>query len=295
MKSIVSIVIYRTFCRWTQQKPIQSRQSGRPPLSHIVRSIILRIATQTGWGYTRILGELRKLGIRKVSRATITRVLKENGIEPSPSRPTRWKEFIRSHIETLWACDFFTKDIFTWKGKVTVYILFFIHINSRRVHLAGMSEAPDKQWMAQQARNLCMYFDQVDPKPKIILHDRDSKFTKQFDAILESEGISMQKLPIRSPNLNAYAERWIQSIKVECLDRFLVFGFNHLEYLVCEYVKYYNSLRPDQSLDNRPLDPESNKIIPFENDTLQVSCKSFLGGALKHYYQEKPPDLGEAT
>jgi putative transposase len=193
--------------------------------------------------------------------------------------------YLKRHWKTLWACDFFSKRVWTLGGLVQFYALFFIHVPSRRIILSGITCQPDAAWMAQQARNLAIHLDVENQETKLLLRDGDFKFTPQFDAILQSEGMEVRKLPPYSPNLNAFAERWIQSIKRECLDHFTVFGESHLRYLIREYVQFYNTVRPHQGLDNNPID---SKIIPFPTERSpnpsNVRCKTRLGGILKHFY-----------
>lgn len=168
--------------------------------------MVLRLAREHDWGYTRILGELRKLGIGKISRSTVIKILKENGLEPGPQRGEgSWDDFLKRHAATLWACDFFSKKVWTMTGMVEVFVLFFIHLGSRRVHLAGMTTNPDRAWMVQQARNMAMIFDQEPVKPKYLLRDRDGKFVREFDELLASEGIEVKPLSMAAPNQNGYA------------------------------------------------------------------------------------------
>lgn len=159
-------------------------------------------------------------------------------------------EFIRRHLKTLWACDFFTKKAWTLRGLVEYYVLFFIHIPTRRVHAAGMTPNPDGVWMARQARNLCTFLEeQGDRKPTHIIRDRDSKFTTRFCSILALEGIEFREIPPLSPNLNPFAEAWVQRVKRECLDFFVVFGERHLRYILGEWLDYDHRFRPHQGLE----------------------------------------------
>lgn len=240
---------------------------------------MLRLARENGWGYTRILGELRKLGIAKISRSTVVNILREAGLDPSPERSKgNWNTFIREHLATLWACDFFTKKIWTTAGLVDCYVLFFIHLGSRRVVVTGMSVHPDAAWVAQQARNFNVLSAHEATPPTHIIHDLNTKFTKQFDDILEADGAEGVKVGPRAPNLNAHAERWVQSIKREALDHFIVFGENHLRHLVNEYLAHYNSERPHQGVGNLPL-----RELPQPPDEGDIICFERLGGRLKHY------------
>jgi putative transposase len=288
LKDIISIVSYRTFLRWANEEKPKTKPAkpGRPRKPEEIRELIIQMAKDTGWGYRRILGELKKLRI-KVSRATVARILKENGFDLGPKRGRgTWSEFVKLHMKTLWATDFFTQTVWTLRGLVVYYVLFFIHIESRRVHLAGMTPHPDGVWMAQQARNLSMFFDeQGETKPTHIIRDRDTKFTAEFCSILESDGIEFRPIPPRSPNLNPHSEAWVQRTKHEVLNHFLVFGERHLRYILSSWLQYYNQFRPHQGLGNVLLDdrdkapPELSDVVPLGN----VTCHESLGGLLKHY------------
>jgi putative transposase len=286
LKSGIKMVHLKTFFRSRREAigHIPSPRIGRPRILSNLEQIIIQLAQDRLWGYTRILGELKKLTSYKISRNTVKNILIRNKLPIKPT-PEHWKRFIARHWNTLWACDFFTKRVLTLGGFVDYYVLFFIHVSTRRVRVAGMTHCPDKAWMAQQARNLSMHFEDCGHKPSVIIHDRDIKFTSQFRSILESDNILTKRLPVRSPNLNAHAERWIQSIKSECLGKFVVFGEDHLRYLVKEYTDYYNSVRPHQGLDNNTIG--SNNVLHLSEHIPKPSnicCDQFLCSTLKHYY-----------
>ncbi len=288
IKELISIVHPRTFARWASGNTTKNklRKPGRPRKPEEIRQLILQMAKDNAWGSKRILGELKKLRIRDISRSTIARILKDNGFEPAPKRGDgTWRDFVQRHIRTLWACDFFTIKVWTARGLVEYYVLFFIHIESRCVHVAGMTANPNGFWMAQQARNLCMFFqDQGERRPTHIIRDRDTKFTSQFCDILATEDIEFRKIPPRSPDLNPFAEAWVQRIKHECLNHFTVFGERHLRYLIREWVDYYHRFRPHQGLGNvlitSPL-PSPEPLSNFRSEKLV--CHEQLGGLLKHY------------
>jgi hypothetical protein len=168
---------------------------GRPRTEFKIRDLVLRLARETGWGYTRILGELKKLGVRAICRATVINILKEHGLDPGPRRGLgTWDEFLKRHAATLWATDFFSKPVWTKAGLVDYFVLCFIHLGSRRVYVSGLTAQPDRAWMAQQARNVAMHFAEQPEKPTILLRDYDGKFAPEFDAILEAEGVSVKKV-----------------------------------------------------------------------------------------------------
>ena len=258
---------------------------------------MIRLAKETGWGYTRILGELKKLGVRGISRSTVVNILKEAGLDPSPERRKgTWREFIRRHAATLWASDFVGVKSWTRNGLVDLYLLFFIHIETRRVFVSGITAHPDKEWVTQQARNASMQFAEWGLPCSHLLIDHDTKFVSGFDAVLEADGTEVKRVGPMAPNLNAYAERWVQSLRVECLDHFVVLGEGHLRHLVDEYLDHYNAERPHQGKGNVPLSDsppsadgfelpeaavaEEPVVLPFPK---RVECRERLGGLLKHY------------
>ncbi|XHR30520.1 MAG: integrase core domain-containing protein [Chthoniobacteraceae bacterium] len=292
IQELLSIVSYKTFLRWKNEQRPGARAknavvpNGRPPIPQSVEELVVRFAKENAWGYSRIQGELRKLGII-VARNTVKKILIKNGFHPNPGKLAgSWALFLKRHMDTLWACDFFTRDVRTGCGKVTYYVLFFIHVGTRRVRVIGTTCQPNGPWVEQQARNLVMELAERGERAMYLLRDGDTKFTEKFDRVFKSEGVKVKQIPYRSPNLNAYAERFVQSIKRECLSQFVVFGERHLEYLIREYEDYYNSVRPHQGLDNKPIgivampSPDSDPPDPSE-----VECESRLGGVLRHYYR----------
>ena len=286
IQGLISIVHPATFKRWARE---DVKQKGKPPRStrrtpEQVAALIVRLARETGWGYTRIIGELRKLGIRKISRGTVKNILDANGIEPAPKRPvSSWKAFIQRHADTLWACDFFTQDVWTPLGRRRYHILAMIHIGSRRVKVLGITDRADGRWMAERARELVAFFRGQDQPPTLFMHDRDRRFLgRAFDGVLKAAGIPAQPLSPASPNLNAHMERWIGSIKQECLDHFLIFGHRHLRYLIDEYVAYYNTVRPHQGIGNETI--RKLRLVGRGDEPVgKVECETWLGGVLKHY------------
>jgi putative transposase len=199
----------------------------------------------------RIVGELRKLGIT-VSATLVRNVLARAGVPPAPERATSsWRSFLRHHGNTILACDFFTVDT-VWLRRL--YVLFFVSIATRRVEYVACTRNPDTAWMTQQARNLLMDVDDRGQRPRFLIHDRDRKFSRAFDAILASEGIEIVRTPIQAPNANAYAERWVGSVRRECLDRLLIFGRRQLEHVLRVYIRHFNQQRPHRALDLRPPD-----------------------------------------
>jgi putative transposase len=259
-----------------------SRRPGRPPIEEAIRELILRLAREnSNWGYVRIVGELRKLGIT-VSATLVRNVLKRAGIPPAPKRgQLDWRTFLRQHAATTLACDFFTVDT-VWLRRV--YVLFFISIGTRRVEYVACTSNPDEQWMLQQARNLIMDLDERELHRRFLLHDRDTKFTRAFDRILVSEGIRIIRTPARAPNANAYAERWVGSVRRECLDRLLIFSRRQLEHILRVYIRHFNHERPHRALELRPPDNAGTHRPPTRTaDMPQLHRHDLLGGLLHEY------------
>jgi putative transposase len=219
--------------RWTYPH----RRPGRPPIDQEVRELILRLARENGhWGYVRIVGELRKLGIT-VSATLVRNVLARAGTPAAPDRAaSSWRSFLRQHGTTILACDFFTVDT-VWLRRL--YVLFFVSIGTRRIEYVACTRNPDTAWTVQQARTLLMDLDDRSQLPRFLIHDRDRKFSRAFDATLRSEGIEIVRTPIQAPNANAYAERWVGSVRRECLDRLLIFGRRQLEHVLRVYIRHF--------------------------------------------------------
>jgi putative transposase len=211
--------------RWTypHQRP------GRPPTAADVRELILRLARENpAWGYRRIQGELVGLGI-KLAASTVWSILREAGIEPAPKRlETSWADFLRQQAASILECDFFTVDTLFLKR---FYVLFFIELATRRVRLAGITTNPDRRWVTQQGRNLLMQLGDDGVRPRFLVRDRDRKFTREFDEVFRSEGIRVIKAPVRAPQARAHAERWVGTMRRECLDQLLILGRRHLPHL----------------------------------------------------------------
>jgi putative transposase len=241
------------------------RSPGRPSLSPEIEAQILRFARENrNWGYDRISGALKNLGHR-VSDATIANVLKRHGLPPAAKRKkeTTWREFINSHMDLLVATDFFTTEVWSRFGLVTYYILFFIHLGTRKAHIAGITANPHQQWIAQIVRNITDIDEGMllQSNCRYLIHDRDSKFCEHFDSLLRSANIEPVKLPERSPNLNAYAERFILSVKSECLDRMILFGARSLHYVLKEYTAHYHMERNHQGIGNNLVFPQPDQVI----------------------------------
>jgi putative transposase len=259
--------------KWTYRR----RPPGRPPIDRELRELVLRLGRENpGWGCVRIQGELRKLGIR-VGATTIRSILRRSGVGPAPRRDGPcWWEFLRAQAHGMLACDFFTVET-AWLR--TLYVLFFIEHGSRRVHLAGVSANPAGVWMRQQARNLAI--EQRLHRTRFLLHDRDAKFSGPFDELVRSEGVRVIKTPVRAPQANAVAERWVRSVRNECLDHRLVFGHRHLERVLRDYVAHFNAERPHRSLD---LTPPAGSTQARGSPSSGIRRRDVLGGLIHEYY-----------
>jgi putative transposase len=254
---------------------------GRPRISPEVEALILRLAGENrSWGYDRIAGALKSLG-HEVSDQTVGNVLRRHGIEPAPKRgqSTSWKEFIQAHMEVLAGMDFFTVEVLTWTGLATYYVLLLIHLESRRITIAGLTRHPTETWMEQMARNLTDESSGSLAGIRYVLHDRDAKFCFSFESILTSAGVKPVKLPARSPNLNAFAERWVRSAKEECLSKLILFGEGSLKRALAEFVAHFHSERPHQGRGNVLLFPTDGP----QTVGREIVCKQRLGGLLRYY------------
>jgi len=260
--------------KWTQPR----RAAGRPPVDGRVRELVLRFARENpGWGYPRIAGELLKLDLR-VSPSTIRRILLGNRLGPAPRRSgPSWRQFLRQQAASMLACDFFTVETISLHR---FYVLFFIELESRRVHLAGCTTNPSGAWVTQQARNLS--FTGLFEGMRFLIHDRDSKFAASFDEVFRSEGITVIETPIRAPQANAYAERFVRTIRAECLDWLLIIGRRHLETVLRVYTDHYNRGRPHRGL--ALLSPDRTNADPPAGHG-EISRRDRLGGLIHEYHR----------
>jgi putative transposase len=254
---------------------------GRPRVAPEVKALIVRFAREnSGWGYDRIVGALANLG-HAVSDQTVGNILRRHGIAPAPKRSqtTTWSDFIASHLAVLAGTDFFTVEVLTWRGLATYYVLFFIHLESRRVTLAGLSRHPTSEWMLQMARNATDESAGALRGLRYLLHDRDTKFCPAFLDVLRSSGIRPLALPPRSPNLNAFAERWVSSVRQECLSKLILFGEASLRRALTEYIDHYHFERNHQGKGNLLLFPSPGGVPTCRT----VHRHDRLGGLLKFY------------
>ena len=253
---VAGIVTPDTILRWHRKLVAEhhtypaKKRVGRTGLVKSIRELIGRMATDnSSSGYLRIRGEMKKVGHR-VAKTTIATTLKNNGIAPSPDRPTSWKAFLSSHADVIAAADFFTVDVWTKRGLVTHYVFFVIHHATRMVEIAGVTPNPGGNFMTQVARNLTDHVDGFLRDKKFLILDNDALFAKQFCNTLEDAGVKIVRTAYQAPDMNAFAERWVQTVKRECLSKLILFGERHLCRALSEFTAHDHEKRPHQSLDN---------------------------------------------
>jgi transposase InsO family protein len=260
--------------KWTQPH----RAPGRPAIDPEVRKLILRLANENPrWGYLRIKGELAKLGIA-VSATSIAMLLRRSGVGPAPRRGRTWPQFLKAQAAGVLACDFFTVETAFLQ---TLYVLFFIEIGSRRVHVSASTRNPDASFVTQQARNIVIQLADEGQPVRFLIRDRDTKFSRSFDDVFASAGIRVIRTPIRAPNANAFAERWVETLRAECLDWLLILGPRHLDRVLPTYVQHYNRQRPHRGLQLRA--PERRAPIKQAEGVRPVERRDLLGGLVHEY------------
>jgi transposase InsO family protein len=280
------IVTPQTLLRWHRRMiagawTYPHRGLGRPPLDDSVQQLIVRLATENPrWGYQRIKGELLRLGVH-VSATAIRTTLRRHQLGPAP-RPTTttWRTFLRQQAAGIAACDFFTVDT-VWLRRL--YVLFFIELDTRQVHLAGVTANPDGAWVTQQARNLLLALEGRGRHVRFLLRDRDAKFCRAFDDVFRAECAEVLLTPVQAPNANAFAERWVRTVRAECLDWLLIVGRGHLDRVLRVYVEHYNRHRPHRALTLEPPDPAAGLRIIAADHRARVHRSDLLGGLLHEY------------
>jgi putative transposase len=290
LKEIAAIATPRTLLAWHQRLIAQKydsrgkRSPGRPLTAVELRTLILRMAVENRtWGYTRIQGALQNLG-HEMGRGTIAKVLKEAGVDPAPDRQKRstWKEFLRTHWDVLAAADFFSVEMWTVLGLVRYHVFFLVRLATREIHIAGIIPEPQGRWMKQMARNLTDGMDGFLNGCRYLIHDRASLFSAEFRMILQAAGVESIRLPARSPNLNAFAERFVRTLKESCLDRIVLIGDASLHRATAQFVLHYHAERNHQGLRNKIIRPE---FTPFPTAGA-IKCRRRLGGLLNYYHRE---------
>jgi transposase InsO family protein len=286
LSEVATIVTPDTILRWHRQLIAQKwthkrRSPGRRRVMQVIAELTTRMARENPrWGYTRIQGALHNVGHR-VGRTTIATILKRNGIDPAPERGKRttWNQFLKAHWDVIAAADFFTVEVWAPRGLVTVYVFFIIELTTRKIEIAGITASPKEAWILQVGRNVTDPVDGFLAEKKFLILDRDSKFSWAFRDLLDDSGVEIVRLPPRSPNLNAYAERFVKSIKDECLNRMIFFGERSLRKATLEYTAHYHAERNHQGLDNRLIEPAKAN----GSDIGAIGCMERLGGLLRFY------------
>ena len=263
--------------KWTYAKPASSR---RGVLAEIRRLVVRMAEENPTWGYSRIVGALKNVGHR-VGRSTIARILKAPGIPPVPERPTSWQVFRRAHWGAIRGADFFTTEVWTWRGLVTYYTVFVIDLASRRVQILGSTPFPNDLFMRQMVRTMTAADDGLLVPHRLLICDRDTKWSAPVRARLAEAGIRVVQTPLQAPNANAYAERFVRSIKQECLHRVIPFGDRHLRRMIAEYVEHYHRERNHQGLANELIEGVSTGA----RNLGRVRRRQRLGGLLNYYYR----------
>jgi len=266
--------------RLVARKWTYPNRGGRPSVNGELADLIGRLASENPcWGYVRIQGELRNLG-HHVSRATIQRLLRIRRIPPAPQRAqTSWRQFLRTQADTVLACDFLHVDCAITLKRM--YVFFVIEVGTRYVHVLGTTTNPDGAWTAQAARNFMIDLGDRADRFRFLIRDRGGQFTNEFDAVFAGVGVEVIKTPPHCPRANAYAERWIRTLRSELTDRMLIFGQRHLRHVLAEYVKHYNESRPHRALNLSPPRPPAT-VIDLDEQR-RIRRKPILGGLINEY------------
>jgi transposase InsO family protein len=292
LQELATIATPDTLLRWYNrliaQKFDGSRrrtQLGRPPVAEEVERLAVQMAEENPtWGYRRIQGALANLG-HQIDKITVRNILRRHHLEPAPQRRKAgmsWAQFLKLHWDVLAATDFFTVEVATWHGLVTYYVLVMMELATRRVELAGITPHPTAPFMQQCARQLTDPFEGFLLGKRYLIHDRDTKFTQAFDTLLKDSGVEPVLLPPRSPNLNAYYERFVRSIKEEVLNQMVMLGERALSYAIQQYLAHYHMERNHQGLDNQLIAPAPD----LARHSGQVRRRDRLGGLLHYYYRD---------
>jgi len=290
VKDLIHVVKPETYRRWRQERARgkEPKFVGRPAISVEIRALVKRLATENvRWGYRRIVGELKKLG-HDLCASTAKEILKDAEIPPTPVKsgrnfPLPWTQFLHANLDSLVACDFFTKPVHTLKGTIDAYVLVFIHLGSRRVFASPATYHPDSNWVIQQARNASMWMGEEGIKARWIIHDRDTKLPERFREFWKAEGVKPIRIPRRAPRANAYCESFIGTIKRECLDFFWCLSREQVDHLIKVWLAHYHTQRPHQGKD------KGNNVLALDFTAQtkgEVRCREKLGGIVKEYYRE---------
>lgn len=299
MGQVVTIVKPKTILAWQRRlenekwdySDRRKNNPGRPKIASDIEQLVCRMARENGWGYARIQGELEKLDIT-ISKSSVANMLRRNGLPPSPEREgLSWREFLDRHEAVFLCADMFRKEVWTFRGLVTAYVFFVIHLQTRKVLLARATFSPTNQWLKQQIRHVLWACEDQGIEPRFFLRDNDMLYPKEMDTILKSSGVDTVKTPFQAPNANSHSERYVLSCKKECLNHLLIFGLNRLQHVVDCYTRFFNEHRPHQGIDNK-IPGEYNLTekrqggrMSTKITTRNVARKDFLGGLLKSYYR----------
>jgi transposase InsO family protein len=291
LTDICSIVTPETILRWHRTLVAEKsdyskcrKKVGRPRMDKEVVELVLQMARENPtWGYNRIQGALANLG-HEISPTTIGNILKQHGVSPAPGckRHTTWKTFIDAHWDVLAAIDFTTIEVWTKSGLATFYLLFVMELSTRRVQFAGCTTSPEDGWLMQVGRNLTDSEEGFLRDERFILMDRDTKYSESFRTLLKEFGVEPVRLPPKSPNLNAHIERFMRSLKEECLERLILFGEESLRNAVGEFLIHYHSERNHQGLRNRLI----QQVAESGKSQSEIDCRNRLGGILRYYYRK---------
>ncbi len=280
------VVTPTTLLRWHRRLVVKRwtypGRVGRPPIGGEIRELVLRLARENrGWGYQRIAGELRGLGLT-VSATTVRKLLRQAGLGPAGVRAgLSWRQFLRAQAHSMLAADFFTVETVSLQR---LYVLFFIELGSRRVHLAGCTANPSGAWVTQQARQLTWGLAERSTSVRLLIRDRDSKFTRDFDIVFRSEGIEIVRTPVRAPKANAVAERFVRTVRAGCLDWLLILNHRHLERVLRVFVEHYNVHRPHRALNLMPPDPQRPPLrLATSSAPDHLQRRDLLGGLIHEY------------
>jgi len=291
LEKVAGIVTPETILRWHRELVARHwdyserrKKAGRPAVPQEIVDLILKLARENPrWGYNRIQGAIGNLGYA-ISDTAVANILKAHGMDPAPDRKRQssWKSFLHTHWDVLASVDFTTIAVWTKKGLVTYYLLFFMELATRRVHFAGLTVHPDEDWLLQVARNVTDAEEGFLRGKRYLLMDRDGKFSEAFRGTLEAVGVKPVRLPPRSPNLNAYIERFMRSLKEECLERMIFFGEKALQAATVAYIDHYLMERNHQGVGNQLLIPGAE----IGKKAGEVVCRDRLGGLLRYYFRE---------
>jgi putative transposase len=280
----VFVVSPRTLLGWHQRLVARRwtypcARIGRPPVGNEVEELVVRFARENpSCGYKRIVGELAGLGV-VVSPSSVRAILIRHGLPPAPERDRlSWRRFLRQQAASMLACDFLTVETVL---LTRAYVLFFVSLERRRVESVASTTNPDGRWVAQQARNLMMQLGHGERRFRFLLHDRDSKFRFDFDSVFRSEGMRIIRTPVRAPNANAHGERWVGTLRRECLDRVLILNRRHLDLVLRAYVAHYNRHRPHRSLSLEP--PQERLAASARAPSPRIDRRELLGGLINEY------------